>query len=68
MREMFHISRKVNWHNVRIWDTENPHFVVEHVRDSPKVDVFFTLSVRRVPFFAKKTIIGNPNGSGLCLR
>jgi len=34
----FHLSGKVNRHNVRIWGTENPHEIVEHVRDSPKLN------------------------------
>jgi hypothetical protein len=33
----FHISRKVNQHNLGIWGSQNPHQVVEHVRDSLKV-------------------------------
>jgi hypothetical protein len=37
----FHVSGKVNRHNVRIWGTENPHATVEHDRDSPKVNEFF---------------------------
>jgi hypothetical protein len=36
----FHVSGKVHRHNVRIWDTENPHVVREHIRDSPKVNVW----------------------------
>ena len=36
----FHASGKVNRHNVRIWDSENPHMVIEHIRNSPKVNVW----------------------------
>ena len=36
----FHVSGKVNWHNVRIWGSENPHVVIEHIRDNPKVNVW----------------------------
>jgi hypothetical protein len=36
----FHVCSKVNRHNVRIWGTENPHATMEHVRESPKVNVF----------------------------
>jgi hypothetical protein len=43
----FHLSGKVNRHNVRIWGTQNPRETVEHERDSPKVDVF-------VPFLKQK--------------
>ncbi|PSN29696.1 hypothetical protein C0J52_27396 [Blattella germanica] len=44
---------KVNRHNVRIWGTENPRVIVEHVRDSPKCNVFCALSNNKVygPFF-----------------
>src|SRR5207253_8482615 len=55
----FHVSGKVNGHNVRIWGTENPHEVMEHERDSPKVNVWCGLMHDHVvgPFvFAKPTI------------
>jgi hypothetical protein len=39
----FHFSGKVNRHNLIIWGSQNPHQVVEHVRDSPKVNVFSVL-------------------------
>lgn len=29
----FHVCGKVNRHNVRIWDTENPHATIEYVCD-----------------------------------
>ena len=35
----FHLSGKVNRHNVRIWGSENPHAVIEHRRESEKVNV-----------------------------
>lgn len=49
----FHVSGKVNRHNVRIWGTENPKAIIEHVRDSPKVNVFCAISKLKVygPFF-----------------
>jgi hypothetical protein len=37
---MFHVSGKVKTHNCRIWDSENPCVFLEHVSDSPKVNVF----------------------------
>jgi hypothetical protein len=59
---ILHISGTVNKHNVRIWGTETPRAVVEHVRDSPKVNVFFCAVSRKVygPFFfqEKKTVRG----------
>ena len=36
----FHLSRKANLHNVRIWELQNTHKTLEHERDSPKVYVF----------------------------
>jgi hypothetical protein len=36
----FHLSGKVNRHSVRIWVPENPHVVHEHIRDSPKLNVW----------------------------
>jgi hypothetical protein len=36
----FHISGKVNKHNVRMWGSGNPHATVEHIRDSPEVNVW----------------------------
>jgi hypothetical protein len=44
----FHISRKVNRHNVRIWQTEQPHTQLEHQCDSPKVNVFCAVSREKV--------------------
>jgi hypothetical protein len=44
----FHVSGRVNTHNCRIWGSENPRVSLEHVRDSPKVNVFFALSKKRV--------------------
>jgi hypothetical protein len=35
----FHISGEVNKQNVRIWGSEHSHATVEHIRDSPKVNV-----------------------------
>jgi hypothetical protein len=43
----FHFSGKVNRHNLIIWGSQNPHQVVEHVRDSPKLDVFCAVAERR---------------------
>jgi hypothetical protein len=43
----FHVSGKVNTHNCRIWGSENPRVFLEHVRDSPKVNVFCALSKER---------------------
>lgn len=49
----FHLSGKVNKHNVRIWGLQNPHAHIEYVWDSPKVNVFCAISHSSVygPFF-----------------
>jgi hypothetical protein len=44
----FHVCGKVNHHNGCIWGIENPHAMVEHVRDSPQVNVFLALSSCKV--------------------
>ena len=57
----FHVCGKVNHYNVRIWGTENPHVTMEHVRDSPKVNVFcavFSCKVYGPFFFAEPTVTG----------
>ena len=57
----FHVTSKVNTHNCRIWGSEPPHLHLQHVRDSPKVNVFCALSKTKVYgpfFFQEKTING----------
>jgi hypothetical protein len=57
----FHVSSKVNTHICRIWCSENPRVILEHVRDSPKVNVVCALSKERVYglfFFMETTITG----------
>jgi hypothetical protein len=57
----FHLSGKVNRHNVRIWESENPHVTLEVERDSAKINVFFAVSERTVygPFiFEGQTVSG----------
>ena len=44
----FHISSKVNCHNIRIWGLENPLEILEHCCDSPKVSVFCAVFLRVV--------------------
>jgi len=43
-----HLSGKVNRHILKIWSTENPHETVEHVRDSPNLNVFCAVSSVKV--------------------
>ena len=44
----FPTNGKVNRNNVRIWGKENPHAIIEHERDSPKVNVFCAISKNHV--------------------
>lgn len=55
----FRVSGKANRHNTRIWGTGNPHVSLEHVRYSPKVNVFSVMSKKCVyrPFFFEGTIV-----------
>lgn len=58
----FHISGRVNRQNVRIWGSEKPHVIREHVRDSPKVNVWCGLMHSRIIgpfFFAESTVTAN---------
>jgi len=58
----FHLSGKVSRHSVRIWGLENPHEIVQHERDSPKINVFSAVSVRKIYgpfFFGGNTVTGN---------
>lgn len=55
----FHLSGKVNKHNVRIWGTENPREIVEHERDSPKLNVYCAVSKQKIygPFFFQESTV-----------
>ena len=57
----FHINGKVNRYNVCIWGKENPHGTIEHERDSPKVNVFCSISKNHVhgPFFFEGNVTGD---------
>jgi len=57
----FHTNDKVNKHNVHIWGEENPHATVEHMRDSPKVNVFCAISKNHLhgPFFFEGNVTGD---------
>jgi hypothetical protein len=57
----FHVHGKPNRHNVRVWGTQQPRKVIEHERDSSKVNVFCAMSKTKTYgpfFFAEKTIGG----------
>ena len=55
----FHVSGKLNKHNVRIWGSEHLHEIRELERNSPKVNVWCGIMCNRVigPFFFHKTTI-----------
>ena len=56
----FHVSRKVNCHNVRIWGTQYAHEFLYHVRDSPK-KMFCAVSALKVYmlfFCTERTVTG----------
>ncbi|GBN59765.1 hypothetical protein AVEN_10558-1 [Araneus ventricosus] len=58
----FHISGKVNRYNSRIWGTEKPSTVIEHERDSAKVNVFCAISSRKLYgpfFFSERSVTSN---------
>jgi hypothetical protein len=58
----FHVSGVVNRHNVRIWGSQQPHSIMEHVRDSPKVNVWCGVMcnmIIRPFFFAEKAVTGS---------
>jgi hypothetical protein len=65
---IFHLSVKVNRHSLIIWGSQNTHEVVEHVRDSPKVNVFCAVSRTQVygPFFSADTTITDHMYSRCC--
>jgi hypothetical protein len=57
----FNLPGKVNRHDVRNWGMENPHARVQHIHDSPKVNVFCAVSSWKVygpVFFAEKSVNG----------
>ena len=57
----FHGTGKVNKHDTCIWGTEHPHVIQEHVRDSPKVNVFCAISKKCVygSFFFEGTTVNS---------
>ncbi|PSN55698.1 hypothetical protein C0J52_09014 [Blattella germanica] len=55
-------NSQVNKHNCRMWRLENPRVVIEHQRDSPKLNVWRGIMRDRIIgpyFFAEKTVTGN---------
>ena len=55
----FHVSGKVNKHNIQIWGSENPCEVVEKERDSPKINAWCGLMHNQIigPFIFAESII-----------
>ena len=52
-KAVFHLSGRVNRHNTRIWETENPKVIEEKERDSPKLVVWCAISDKGIigPYF-----------------
>ena len=63
----FHISGKVNGHNVLIWGTEKPHAQIEHQHDSPKANVFCVVYRENVhgPFFSTEATMTGDSFLGM---
>jgi hypothetical protein len=40
---VLHVSGKLNKQYVHIWGSEHPHATVEHITDSPKINVWCSL-------------------------
>jgi hypothetical protein len=61
----FHTHGVKNRHNCIIWGSENPDALMEHVRDSPKVNVWCSIMSDRIvgPFFFHESTIT----SAVCL-
>jgi hypothetical protein len=55
----YHTHGVVNRHNCRIWGSENPHALMEHVCYSPKVNMWFGIMPNRIcgPFFFHESTI-----------
>lgn len=55
----FQTNGKVNKHNYRIWDEETLQATVDHMRNTPIVNMFWTISKNRLygPFFFKGNVI-----------
>ena len=55
----FHVSGKVNKHNIRIWGSENLCEVVKKERDSSKINVWYGLMHNQIigPFIFAESII-----------
>jgi hypothetical protein len=46
-KKTFHLSLKVNRHNIRIWGSKNPHTVAEHLRNRPQMNYFGNLGCEK---------------------
>ena len=58
-KAIFHVSEKVNKHNIQIWESENLCEVVEKERDSAKINVWCGLTHNQIigPFIFAESII-----------
>lgn len=54
-----HIWHIVNRYSVRIWGSKNPRVVLEKDRNSPKVNVWFSLVQNKTHYFFLHTVTAN---------
>lgn len=54
----FHLHGKVHRDNVHIKETENPHAAIQHIRDSPKRNIFCAISTKKVHFPSQSRVLG----------
>lgn len=55
------VEKQVSKHNCRIWGIQNPHYVLEYERESPKTNLWRGIKRNRVVgsfFFIEKTPMG----------
>jgi hypothetical protein len=59
----FYLDGSVNRHNLRIWGSANPRAIVQHQRESPRLNVWCAVSADTVigPFFFAETTVNSSN-------
>ncbi len=59
----FYLNGLVNKHNIRYWSETNPHFTIETVMKSPKLNVWCAMSKNRLigPFFFEDDTVNGKN-------
>jgi hypothetical protein len=68
----FPVSGKVNKQNIDMWGSEHPHATGEHIKHSPKVNVWCSLliipdcSIQQLPGYGGKLCLSTVTGTALC--